>query len=172
MQQDPAARVSAPAIGLMLTGGLSILTTLALMAIMAVGGAATIADPELRDALPGIGVSMALSIVALILEAAIVYAGVQMRKLQSWGLSLTGAILAMLPCLPCCLLGLPIGIWAVIVLIDDDVKRAFAGGGAPPGGYEPPPGGYGAPPGGYGPPPGGGYPPPPGGHHPGGGPPS
>ena len=172
MRQDPAGRVSAPAIGLMVTGGLSVLTTLVFMAMMAVGGAATFADPEMRDALPGIGVFMAVSIVALILEVAIIFAGLQMRNLRSWWLSMIGSILAMLPCLPCCLLGLPIGIWAVIVLIDEDVKRAFDGGGSypppegpppgygPPGEGYPPPGGYTPPPGGYGPAPGGSYPPP------------
>ena len=52
---------------------------------------------------------------------------------------MAGAIVAMLPCSGCCLLGLPIGIWAIIVLIDSDVKRAFNGGA---GGYGGPAGGY------------------------------
>ena len=58
----------------------------------------------------------------------------------------------MLPCSVCCLLGLPMGIWALIVLLDNDVKQVFNGGGPPggyggPGGYTPPPGGYSGPPG-------------------------
>lgn len=38
------------------------------------------------------------------------------------------AILAMIPCVsPCCLLGLPLGIWALIVLLKPEVKAAFQG---------------------------------------------
>jgi hypothetical protein len=39
---------------------------------------------------------------------------------------MTGAIVAMLPCfLPCCCLGLPVGIWAVMVISKPDVHAAF-----------------------------------------------
>jgi hypothetical protein len=32
----------------------------------------------------------------------------------------------MIPCIsPCCLLGLPIGIWALVVLLKPEVKAAF-----------------------------------------------
>jgi hypothetical protein len=74
-------------------------------------------------------------VVALALNALSMYAAWQMRGLRNWSLSLAGAIVSMLPCTPCCILGLPIGIWAVIVLIDRDVKAAFDRGG-PPGGYD------------------------------------
>ena len=36
------------------------------------------------------------------------------------------SILAMIPCLsPCCLIGLPIGIWALVILMKPEVKAAF-----------------------------------------------
>jgi hypothetical protein len=38
---------------------------------------------------------------------------------------MVASIFAMLPCNPCCLLGLPIGIWALVVLSNEDVKDAF-----------------------------------------------
>jgi hypothetical protein len=161
VQPDPAGRVVAPAIGLMAAGGLSAAVTLLWMLIMAVGGTAVIADPEARDALPGIGVLLAIGAVKLALDLLTVYAGWQMRQVRNWNLCLAGSIAAMLPCSVCCILGLPMGIWALIVLIDNDVKQAFSGGGAaggygpPPGGYPLPPGGHGGPPGGYDPPPGG-----------------
>lgn len=148
MQPDPAGRVSAPAIGLMAAGGLSAAVTLFAMLMFAIGGTAVIADPEARDALPGIGVLLAFCAVKLVLDLLTVYAGWQMRQLRSWGICLAGSIVAMLPCSACCILGLPMGIWALIVLIDNEVKQAFNGGGPPPGygDYTPPPGGYGGPP--------------------------
>ena len=86
---------------------------------------------------------MGFGVISLALSALVAYAGWQMRQLRNWGLSMAGAIVAMIPCSGCCLLGLPIGIWAIVVLIDNDVKRAFRGG--PVGGYGGPTGGYGGP---------------------------
>jgi hypothetical protein len=37
-------------------------------------------------------------------------------------------VVAMVPCLsPCCILGLPLGIWALIVLMKPEVKSSFVG---------------------------------------------
>ena len=170
--------MSAPAIGLMAAGGLSAVFTVLWMLIFAIGGTAVIADPEARDALPGLGVMLGFGLLKLVLDLLTLYAGWQMRQLRSWGLCMAGSIAAMLPCSACCILGLPMGIWALIVLIDNEVKLAFNGrytpppsGGygdpsgytPPPSGYSPPPGGYTPPPSGYTPPPGGYTPPPPGG---------
>jgi hypothetical protein len=131
--------VAAPAIGLMVAGGLSAVTVLLWMAVWALGGTAAISDPEVMDALPAFGVLIGLGAVKLVLDLLTVYAGWQMRQLRSWGLCMAGSIIAMLPCF-CCILGLPMGIWAVVVLIDDEVKRRFDGGYTPPpGGYSPPP---------------------------------
>ena len=153
MQPNPAGRVGAPAVGLIVTGVLNVVFTVIGLLFIALGGASAINDPQARDALPGLGVMVGASVVQLVLGGLVIYAGMQMRKIQSWGLAVAGSIVAMLPCLPCCLLGLPIGIWALIVLFDNDVKQAFYG----PGPYGGPgnPGGYG----GY-PPQGGGYGPP------------
>lgn len=136
MQQDPATRVSAPAIGLMVAGGLSLALTLLYIVIISIAGVAAIADEQTADALPGVGIMIGFAVIKLALDALTIYGAWQMRKLQSWGLSLTSAIVAMLPCSICCILGLPIGIWAVIVLVDNDIKRAFNGDYAgPQGGY-------------------------------------
>jgi len=68
------------------------------------------------------GVGAAAAVVALI----IIVGGIRMRSLQSYGLAVTGSILAMIPCLsPCCILGLPFGIWSLAVLMSQDVKSAF-----------------------------------------------
>ena len=39
---------------------------------------------------------------------------------------MTASILAVVPCVsPCCLVGLPIGIWALVVLSKPEVKSQF-----------------------------------------------
>src|SRR5262249_10139728 len=67
---------------------------------------------------------------AFLLAAAIVplIAGIRMRKLQGYGLAMTGSILALFPCvsLGCCLIIGPVaGIWSLVALSNADVKAAF-----------------------------------------------
>ncbi|MGE3805024.1 MAG: hypothetical protein AB7K24_10165 [Gemmataceae bacterium] len=53
-------------------------------------------------------------------------AGLQMCRLKSYRLALTGSILAMLPCCgPCFGLSAPIGLWALIMLRLPDVRGSF-----------------------------------------------
>ena len=57
----------------------------------------------------------------------IIICGVQMMKLQSWGLAVTGSVLAMInvgSC--CCVLGIPVGIWSLMVLASPDVITVFS----------------------------------------------
>ncbi|MBW8038725.1 MAG: serine/threonine protein kinase [Planctomycetes bacterium] len=49
----------------------------------------------------------------------------KMRKLELYGLAITASIVAMLPCTPGFIIGLPAGIWALMVLKQPDVKAAF-----------------------------------------------
>ena len=62
----------------------------------------------------------------ILIGGLIIFGSLKMRQLNNWGLSMAATVLAMIPCLsPCCCLGLPIGIWALVVLLDDNVKRSF-----------------------------------------------
>ena len=54
------------------------------------------------------------------------YGAWKMRTLQNYGLSVASATIMCIPCLaPCCPFGIPIGIWALIVLNKPEVKEAF-----------------------------------------------
>ena len=67
------------------------------------------------------------SIIGIAIAFFIIYAAMQMKKLTSWGLALAASIVAMIPCLsPCCIIGLPIGIWALVILLKPEVKAAFS----------------------------------------------
>ena len=70
--------------------------------------------------------SRIIPFLSLVVSAVVIFGGVKMRQLQSWGLALTASVLAMIPLLgPCCCIGLPIGIWALVVLNKTEVKAAF-----------------------------------------------
>ena len=53
--------------------------------------------------------------------------GFSMRRLGSYGLSMCGAIVSLIPCaVACCpLVGIPVGLWALVVLLRPEVKAAF-----------------------------------------------
>ena len=71
-------------------------------------------------------VGVILSIVSMVIGLVIFFGAFKMKRLESYGLALTASILAMVPCVsPCCLVGLPIGIWAIVVLSKPEVKGAF-----------------------------------------------
>lgn len=54
--------------------------------------------------------------------------GLRMYQLRSFGLAITGAIAACIPCvscLGCCGVGEVVGIWAIVVLLNPEVRAAF-----------------------------------------------
>ncbi|MGB2763451.1 MAG: hypothetical protein WBC02_12090 [Candidatus Aminicenantaceae bacterium] len=70
---------------------------------------------------------VASSIVGILVAAFIIYAALKMKELNQWGLCVAASVLAMIPCIsPCCILGLPIGIWCLVILMRPEVKEAFS----------------------------------------------
>ncbi len=63
--------------------------------------------------------------VVVILYCVMLYGGLQMKKGGSFGWAMAAAIIAMIPCSPCCILELPAGIWALIVLVKPEIKQLF-----------------------------------------------
>ncbi|MHC4680744.1 MAG: serine/threonine protein kinase, partial [Planctomycetota bacterium] len=57
--------------------------------------------------------------------AVIIFGSTKMRELEAYWLAVASAILAAIPIVPGCLLGMPIGIWALSVLTRRDVRQAF-----------------------------------------------
>jgi hypothetical protein len=128
-----AAKVNGPAIGLMVTAGIGILGQLISLVMHVLGTGMNMAsmagDAQVPDAVANMmGGTLGVlgSVMGILVGGLIFYGAMKMRALQSWGLSLAAAIVAMIPCLsPCCCLGLPIGIWALVVLLDNNVKASF-----------------------------------------------
>jgi hypothetical protein len=51
--------------------------------------------------------------------------GLQMKNLRNYGLAMAGSITALVPCPICCPVGVPFGIWSLVVMNDPVVKGAF-----------------------------------------------
>lgn len=123
--------VSGPAIGLIVTGGVGILFQIAaiLMRLLGMGlsGVAVASGDSSGFAglMSGV-VGLIFSVIWLLMGVVVIYGAIKMKALQSYGLAFAAAVLAALPCTsPCCFIGLPIGIWAIVVLLNEDVKRSF-----------------------------------------------
>jgi hypothetical protein len=66
------------------------------------------------------------NIFGLAVSIVILVGAMKMQSLRSYNFAFTAALLAVVPCLtPCCFLGLPLGIWALVVLNKPEVKAQF-----------------------------------------------
>ena len=131
---DAAKRVSGPATALivaailgMILQVLGILGNFVLMAVdfqPPAGAAAQGHDPLAM--MVGNGVQVAIGVFSLAMGALVLMGAMKMKNLENYSFAMASAIIAMIPCFsPCCLLGLPLGIWALVVLNDSSVKAAF-----------------------------------------------
>ena len=69
-----------------------------------------------------------LTLFALLASVLPIAGGIRILSLKSYALGICGAICAAIPCLSitaCCGVGEGIGIWALVVLLNADVKSAF-----------------------------------------------
>jgi hypothetical protein len=69
-----------------------------------------------------------LTLFAFLASVLPIAGGIRMLSLKSYALGMIGAICAAIPCMSitaCCGLGEGIGIWAIVVLLNPDVKSAF-----------------------------------------------
>lgn len=65
-------------------------------------------------------------IALLIASSLVLYGAIQMRKLRSYGTARMAAVVCMIPLLgPCCIVGIPFGIRAFLVLGKPEVQAAF-----------------------------------------------
>jgi hypothetical protein len=127
---DASDQVSGPSVGLLITGILgAVLSFIGLIASLFETGIESIKAhryfEEYADLAEG-AAGVAFCFVGLLLAAFIIYASLKMKELTQWGLCLAASIIAMIPCVsPCCIVGLPIGIWCLVVLTKPEVRAAF-----------------------------------------------
>ena len=121
-----------PAIGLIVTGGLNALVGLlvvlsGLARLVVSGQTEQIADDAERlGYVVGTVFGYGIGALSLVVAPVIIAGGVAMLRGRSLKLARSAAILALLPVTSCCfLVGLPFGIWALIVLKKPEVEAFF-----------------------------------------------
>ena len=73
-------------------------------------------------------ISWTVVIFGLTISMLTIAGGVRMLSLKNYALAICGAISAAIPCISCggcCLFGEAIGIWALVVLLNNEVREAF-----------------------------------------------
>jgi hypothetical protein len=129
---DPLRQVQGPATGLLVAGILNIVFSLVgilfnMLGIgmhgLGMGGG----NPMERYAnMIGGGLGLFQNAIQIAVGAFVIFGALKMKKLENHGLVMGASIVVMLPCLSsCCLVGLPLGIWALVVLTKTEVKGAF-----------------------------------------------
>ncbi|MCA9106942.1 MAG: hypothetical protein KDA83_16090 [Planctomycetales bacterium] len=123
-----------PAIALIVAMGIGMAWQLLGLVLNALGvtlgaaGAGAAGDPnEAMANMVGGTIGIVIGVIGIAIGGFVIYGSLQMMKCKSYGVSMAATIIAMIPCFsPCCLLGLPFGIWAIVVLSKPEVKSAFS----------------------------------------------
>jgi DNA-directed RNA polymerase subunit RPC12/RpoP len=124
--------VSAPAICLMVLGMLGLLYGTANLALNLAGfnNQQMMAIQNQNQNKPGFNAGFQIGyVIGVALPGlwgvVVLLAGINLKRLAMLPSVWIGTIFSMLPCNPCCLLGIPFGIWTITVLNRPDVKQAF-----------------------------------------------
>lgn len=142
---DVRSMVSGPAIGLLIGGILNLLAAI----YGAINGAFTLFmgdkmlqnnpafqqmqeqnGPEMPDMQMAMQVSgglyLAGGVIGVIVAAFIIRGALNMKNLKNHGSAMLAAILSVIPGLSCCcIVSIPLGIWALVVLNKPEVRSAF-----------------------------------------------
>lgn len=132
MANDAKARLQYPAICLILVGTINPVSGLLviLSTIMNLAKGPTQQVLENPDRLLGyqtwIVTSTLGALITIIASPLIIYGAVQMLGARKYSMAKLAAILSLIPCTSlCCVLGIPAGIWGLVVLNKPEVKAAF-----------------------------------------------
>jgi type IV secretory pathway VirB2 component (pilin) len=131
LREEMKSKVTAPAIFLIVVGALGLAASIFNILYASFAEPQPI-DPnapvwlqEMQKSATG-PVTVAIQVVFVIVNVSIIFGAVQMMRMRAWGFALTASILAMVNVgTLCCVLGLPAGIWAIVVLSNHEVKSAF-----------------------------------------------
>ncbi|MEZ6138334.1 MAG: hypothetical protein R3C53_25910 [Pirellulaceae bacterium] len=81
---------------------------------------------QMQGAVIGNYVGLVFDFLAIIGQAYVGFGAYKMLKLENRQAAYSACVLSVIPCMSaCCLLGIPFGIWGIVVMNDPAVKQAF-----------------------------------------------
>lgn len=124
---DAATLLQAPAVGILVTA----LLNAAFWGLATVGNVLAYffahgsRGPNQEETL-GHGLGLLVTVFLVVLSLVLAYGAGRMKALKGYGLAVVTSVLILLPIVSiCCPLGLPFGIWALVLLARRDVREAF-----------------------------------------------
>jgi hypothetical protein len=124
---DPGLRLTAPGLCIIGLALLGLVNSIGMMIWPPAPPKPGTIDPKvLRSYEQGRAVAMgaASPLVALAYLFMLIGGAGMIRREIHW-LGVCSALMAMVPCSPACVLGIPIGIWSLVVLFQRDVQNAY-----------------------------------------------
>ena len=125
------ARLKLPAIILIVICGLSIIGSLVDLGFRVInsqnGEVPPFVNPQQAEffQVGNVG-GMVFNVFTVLLDSFLIFAATRMMAGRSYPLAYACAVISVIPCLsPCCVVGIPFGVWALVVLNDPSVKAAF-----------------------------------------------
>jgi hypothetical protein len=126
--------VNGPAVGLMVTAILGFVVV-AIRLVFSLAGLAgidfglqQIQDARIQQMFGRLSSTLGIfeCIIGAIVGVVVLMGAMKMKSLRNYSFAFAASILAMVPCVsPCCWVGLPIGIWALVVLNRPEIKSSF-----------------------------------------------
>jgi hypothetical protein len=129
---DPKDVVQGPATALIVVSSIAVGVGLVFLLInfyLITSGAAEKLDQLNRGQIPHttkITVRVVWGAILVVASTFVLFGSIQMKKMKNYAFAKGAAIVSVIPCIgPCYILGLPFGIWALIVLGKPEVQDAF-----------------------------------------------
>jgi hypothetical protein len=121
--EQAQGQVKGPAIGLLVMGMINCLTIPPFLAYLMLGSTSYAPPPPaLIQTLAALAASILISLAPGIFT---IFAALKMKRLEAYGLAVAAGILTIIASPAFFLIGLPIGIWALVILSQKDVRTAF-----------------------------------------------
>jgi hypothetical protein len=144
-QESARAAVATPAIVLAVLAGLHLALGLCgtFQNVLALAGVIPRQEPDwsalppemqqwrpMVEAMSNPAIALAGNAFSLAMGALVLVGALQLRSLGNYALALIGAIVAVIPCTSpcCCVIGMPVGIWCLVVMNRPEVREAFGRG--------------------------------------------
>jgi hypothetical protein len=127
-------RIAGPAIGLLILAILELLGSATSLLGMLVGtgfalpnmsGAPNAEQFDQLFRLLNGPVGIISNVVSLLIGGFLLYGAIKMKNLQNHTLSMIVCVIAMVPCSTCCCIGIPIGIWGLVMINKPEIKAFY-----------------------------------------------
>jgi hypothetical protein len=132
-QVEPATQVQAPAVAMIVVSLVALIVgTLGLIADMFLIVSGMMEKLEAMNNGPtsvytDTVIRVIWGIILFVASSFVLYGALQMKRLKNYRVAVAASIVAMIPLVgPCCILGIPFGIWAVMTLGKPGVRQSFS----------------------------------------------